>query len=265
MADVRLRFFFGKGNSFGRTTKRKLNETAVAIFRAVEIEYTEKLYQSIVNKWAKRIEKDIGFEIAHIARLYRNLIIDAPKSGNGAVTPARLYPAASGFPGGSIALNIPRGGWSPRDPDYINRKKREGYSQGWWKRTGFMGAVLGTKKGWQGIFGDKVSVNVKRTKSVAISETVRKATVNIEVTALEKLRLGDLRSTMIASAYDYSPMLGGRLNQTAYQTGKYRVTVEPFIDFVITKSFPHAIKRRLETGLVGATRNVSVDQPRLRR
>lgn len=279
MADVRLRFFFGKKARLARTTKRTLNETASVIFRQVAFSYADRLYTSLVNGVQARLAKDIRYEIDHIAKLYRNFIINAPRTKNGPPSGARLYPAATNFPGGGTPLAIPGGSWAPRDPKYVARKKREGFSQGWWKRTGEMQSVLGRGQGWRAIFGDRIQVNVKRIRTQDRAEfkgsfyrlgpntAMKIAVANIEVTALEKLKLNDLRDTMVGAAYDFDAtadtQLGGRLNQGAHRTGEPRVTLEPFIDFVITRSFPHAIKRRLQTGLTGRIRDVT-NAPRLR-
>src|SRR3546814_64616 len=195
---------------------------------------------------------------------YKRIMIGHERGPGG----GRLTPAADGYSGKAFVPGQ-MVSWTPRSPKYLARKRRAlGHTRwldGW---TGYLGRTLGKGSEWTDIFGP-IRVAVRPGKSSGYdtsrrapalgghlyrptdgSKEVRVHIGSVEVTALERITVAMLRSysksgvpaAVAAAGYEE---LAHHLAGPSY----YRPSLEPFLDFVLTRSIPHAVKRRVEMGL----------------
>ncbi len=284
MADIRLRLFFNlaTGASSARTTKRWAGIAASTIAQNIAFGYADGYRKTLVRDVQQRVRLDIRAEIANAAARYRRIVIGHER-GMGA---GRLDAVTEGRGAPGI---VPSAGivWKPRAPKYLARKSHQlGHTRwfdGW---TRHMALTLGKGDMWTEIFGP-IKVAVRQGKSPGFSralspnlggrryrpaakegqdpKAIRIHIGSVEVAALEKITPAMLRSyskggvpaAVAAAGYEeLAYRLGGP------PTAPYRPTLEPFLEFVLTKAIPFAVQRRVQAGLRTRIVPLSTDRRR---
>ncbi|SKB62318.1 hypothetical protein [Sphingopyxis flava] len=269
MADIRLRLFFNlaTGGSSARTTKRWAATAASTIIQNVAFGYADGYREILVRDIQKRVGLDVRAEIANAAARYRRIVIGHERG----MSVGGLQAMTEGGP-----RTVPSQGivWKPRSPKYLARKERHlGHTrwfEGW---THHMASMLSKGEMWTEIFGP-IKVSVRSGKSPGFGgavapnlgglryrpvakegqdpKAIRIHIGSVEVAALEKITpamlqsytKGGIPAAVAAAGYE----------ELAYRLGgppaaPYRPTLEPFLNFVLTKAIPYAVQRRVQTGL----------------
>lgn len=284
MSDIRLRLFinFRTGTQKSRVSKRSLNAVATTIVQNVALGYADGYRDVLVNDIQKRVGLDVRAEISNAAARYKRLVIGHERGmGSG-----RLEPVTEG--GGRLGIQPSAGiAWGPRSPKYLARKRRQlGHARwfdGW---TRHMGGSLGKASVWTDIFGPvRVAVRAGKSREAAgvvrpdlggsryrpaaregqDLKAIRIHIGSVEVGAFERITLATIRShsksgipaAVAAAGYEeLAYRLGGP------PTAPYRPTLEPFLEFVLTRAIPHAVQRRIQTGLGARIAPLSIDRAR---
>lgn len=274
MSDIRIRFFLklGSGSKYRPlTTKRALAQSATTIVQNVALAYADGYRDQLFGAVASRIERDVMGEISNAAMVYKRLVTRA--SQRNALNAARIEGAAVGAPSASLGGL----GWQPLTPRYRRLKQHElGHTNFFRAWTHYLASELGRGRTWTKLFGP-VKVDVALGKSRGAAErrqsdfggqafarpakenqdrqTVRIHIGSVSVTALEKIRVEDLRSM----TRDGVPRIVGDTDlELAYRLAPgpapYRPSLEPFLSFVLSRSIPFAVQKRVEQGLRGSIR-----------
>lgn len=267
---IQIRFFInmGTGNSRNATTKRSLNAAASTIVQNVAFGYADGYRDYLMQDVSKRMSRDVFAEIANAAAKYKRLVIGA----TGKQTRMRMGELKTAAEGGPSANPSSGVSWAPRNAKYLARKQRELGHTNWFSAwTRYMGNTLGKGQNWVEIFGPvKVAVTGgkssgfsgavaphlggrnygPRAKEAQNAAKIRIHIGSISVTALERItpamlsaqsKLG-IPAVVAAAGYEeLAHRLGGR--------GPYRPTLEPFLEFVLTRAIPYAVRKRVQTGL----------------
>lgn len=266
---IQIRFFINMGTGKGRSavTRRSLNAAASTIVQNVAFGYADGYRDQLMRDVSKRVGQDVFAEIANAAAKYKRNVIGMTGK-NGRLNMGSFSTVAEGGPknsGASIA-------WAPRNSKYLARKRRELGHTNWFSAwTRYMGNTLGKGASWTEIFGP-IRVAVTGGKSSGYSGAVaphlggrayravakegqdaakiRIHIGSISVTALERITPGMLSAysksgipaAVAAAGYEeLAHRLGG--------PGPYRPTLEPFLEFVLTRAIPYAVRKRVQTGL----------------
>ena len=142
-----------------------------------------------------------------------------------------------------------------------------GGGEGGYLKSAFKPDTLGGQTIWEEMFGN-IGVRIVRNNkafqdqgSISLPSErgshIKKQLATIYVTALGRIDLDMLsgfRSENLKLSrlvYAHDPLLGMRLGRM--NNGVYRPTLEPFLDFFLTRALPHAVSERIRKGSFGLT------------
>lgn len=244
------------------------------------------MWDTISGKIRSRIIRDGNREISAIAQQYKRYIVGANGANRGVT--GKLESAAGDEFGLPVSQRLSLT-WADRDKDYLRRKAREKGHTRWFEYGGGLKSgvknpvnqqlqnAMGRTATWTRAFGP-VGVRVTR-KSQALQgsgferslmdvgpstmkgDTARLSIATVTVTAFGRITpqmlagLGGTPSSVYPDGRD-TGLIGLLPSSIAYRLGgnrrtvPYRATLEPFLEFFLTRSLPHAVSRRLEQGLL---------------
>lgn len=234
------------------------------------VRYGDKSYPQIVARLKTEIERDARRELRHLARIYMRTIIGAGYTRSGPAF-GGLSTAMAGGPTTSKILNQP---WPARSPEYIARKRRKGLTPNWFiAETQTLKAHMGKAALWEEMFGP-IRVSIIKKNEAGVSDragaaAIKGAADNIlgSNNPADAVRLGLLQIKVEALGRVTIPMLTRYSSQSglialvaqhdaglAYRLGGrnpalYRPTLEPFLEFFLTKSLRYAVNQRIQNGL----------------
>lgn len=272
----RLTFRFSvnrKGITSAQEAVRRIRSGVRGSVEALLVRYADKNYAKIVADLKTQIERDARRELRHLARVYSRTIIGAGYTKTG-VDFSNLTTA---MPGGGTTIGgiLPKGSWPPRAPEYIARKRRKNLTPNWFiAETKTLKSTMGKASVWEEMFGP-VRVSIIRKDEAAFNDAGGQARIqqkavnvlggnnikgdNIRIGLLEVRveALGKVQPYMF-QRYSVTSGLIGLVAQhdeeMAYRLGGrnpalYRPTLEPFLEFYLTKSLPYTVNQRIQKGL----------------
>lgn len=283
MADainISFRFYLNHAGAEGteinnRNYNRKHNKQARYVATKVALRFSEDKFKILAGRVEQQIQKDMLAEIQNFARQYARYVTGAPENAG---PPANITTVIDGLRSQKFGAT-----WVPRKGKYLDRKYREFKHKRWFdrgekgqgskgglarpsiKNAGYMRKVLANPQSWTGFFGP-VAVRVTRKSSVSAGsipsgsayantpfashgrDKIRIGLADIDIDAFENITPQML--TGDGSLADYvgslNPALGYRLGGGS----AYRPTLEPFLEFALTRSFPQALRNRLSKGML---------------
>jgi hypothetical protein len=274
---VVLRYRFGKGLVKAR---KESENTARAIVSNVAVQYAEDTWNEAKDTLRARIEEDVRAELVNLSRMFREYIIGAP--GSRTTPNGTLTTLAKGDERPQVSLSSMLPAWTVRSDQYMERKRAEGIGIGWFDNTGwvsssgypdspgllretFAGSDGGMRRGsdvWEDIFGP-VKVRIVRQNNATPESTLRtgKKNVRMQVARISVAALGKVDNSMLSAFRssnprletvldNYNPLLSVRLG--VMRNGVYRPTLEPFLDFFLTRAIPHTVNERIRKGTLGS-------------
>lgn len=273
-----MRFRFGQGLVKAR---KESENTSRFVAQQIAIAYAEDTWQGVQNTLKERIAEDVRVELNNLNRLFRDHIIGA--AGTRTSPAGRLTTVTKGSdrPSASIASMLPA--WAPRGAEYLDRKKKALGDTRWFDNSGWTrrpapadGGLLrssfpvsaGFGRGsdvWENMFGP-IGVRVVRRNAEADASlkaaTSRGKTTRIQVASIYVTALGKIDLNML-NAYRNDNDNDGLMRVVAETDralavrlagrGPYRPTLEPFLDFFLTRALPHAVNERIKKGDFGST------------
>ena len=244
------------------------------------MQYAEDSWNEAKDTLRVRIEEDVRAELVNLSRMFRQFIIGAP--GSRTAPGGTLTTLAKGDQRPQVSLSSMLPAWTPRSDQYMERKRDEGIGIGWFDNTGwisssgypdspgflrqtFAGSNGGMRRGsdvWEDIFGP-VKVRIVRQNNATPEMDLRtgKKSVRMQVARISVAAMGRVDNSML-NAYrsnnprltavlnDYDPRLAVRLG--VMRNGVYRPTLEPFLDFFLTRALPHTVNERIRKGTLGS-------------
>lgn len=243
------------------------------LVREIAIDYAEATWKQIVQKISTKITVDVQREITAMAQAYKSSVIGI--SGKNSGPYGRISFAAEKAEGTEGRASFTPGGhWAARSASYLKRKRREVGHDRWFEHDGLLKSTMGKSDTWIKAFGPiRVSVikrsgveaqdaGTKRLKTgisnQGLSVRIGVATVRVDVfgnltpAMLPALRSGNIedvapdgRTTGLIGRFPRDIALG----LGAGRQVPYRHTIEPFLGFLMTRSMPNAVLRRIQVGL----------------
>lgn len=241
------------------------------------LEYADETYAATATRLVYDIRKDVQRELANVAQRYRQMIF----TGGLRTTGPQASDLTTADGQGPLEFNpgAKLGAWPKRTAKYMASSVKKATPQWFLGATRTMIGMMGKRAVWEEMFGP-VKVTVQRTKSSGISDldgsaAVRRSEENtlggaraskptrvgllqVKVAALNKVSTGMLRnktqsSGLITLAYAHNRQLGYRMG--GRMPAKHRPTLNPFIEFFLTKAMGYAVEKRIAAG-IGAKTNV---------
>lgn len=251
MADARLRFRlnFAKGKD---TVAETTNAFSRYVIREVALGYADGLYGKVRDRVAQRFRADVIKEINRAASSYGKLALGSTTPG---FKPGSWTSAAAGGP--VMNTGAYRGMWAsqPRKPTYEARKYRKHRHKRWLWSSGKLAGVVGRGGFWTDVFGG-VEIAVYSHRGLKLGgqqlfakagkgSSTRVAVATIHVKAMD--RLGDDFENVRDLVFGADEEIGYKLAGGIYH---YRKSLEPFLEFTLRQTIPHAISKRLEGDLL---------------
>jgi hypothetical protein len=262
LSQLQIRFVLNRvgGQTSEQSARRRSAQFAQVIVHDVAVAYAERAYETLKGKIEFQIREAVQKELNHISSLYRRLVVGRV---NGAVrTDAKLTTVTAGEDQGS-PLSGPIGAkgylpaWAPLNAKYVERKAREGRGRGFFSDRGLLAKELGSKD-WTRFFGP-IRIRVVRKRSFAFTPKdasvedffaedghERIAVASVEVSAYGKVTPEMLngQGRLINLVDEVNPTLALHLAGSSRYV-PYRPSLEPFVEFAITRSIPAAVFSQL--------------------
>lgn len=265
---ISLRFVF---NRQARTFDRAYSRRA-ARFTATQVAIagSQELWAKIERDIKAKIERDLTREVAAIAQQYTRMVVGRAAGWTGLA--GTIKSASGSGPGAGAVQMVVNQPWPARDYDYLRRKNHERGHTRWYDYGGRLGRAMAKPGTWIRAFGP-ISVSVLRTVSGAprkgldlLDTGYSDKTITVDLATITVRAFGRITPAMLpalarggSGAYPRDGRktgLVGLLPPTiAYRVAgnerfvPYRHTIEPFLDFFLTRAIPNAVVRRLDDGL----------------
>lgn len=271
-----LRFSFNQGK---RTSAKAVANQLRREFRAAVpnllVKYADETYPKLEKKLRAEITRDMHREISNVAQSYKRIIF----AGGANSTPKGVISGTSAFGGlgTSVGVNLPP--WPARSKRYMNTDFKKANPQ-WFKGpTGYMRFMMAKGEYWEQMFGP-VRVQIRRTRDQAANTpdasggsqnkmaTPGMGTTRVGLLQIKVAAFGDVYASMLRNYSSHSGLLGLVAQrggaELAYRLGgnkpaKHRPTLQPFLEYFLTKALPHALESRLARGLGANIRGPQVD------
>lgn len=285
---ITIKFVFGKGLVKRR---RESQNPGRYIAEQVLVKFVDDNWPQFKKELEAQIRSDVRMELAHIAIEFRKHVIGLEaeaSSPTGTVSAVAKGPGRPSFSlDGAFA-----GDWLARSPSYLRYKMKKAGHKRWFDNRGFPGGgylykqFIGTREGLSGaqgqggsftfaggvledIFGPVRVVVLKNNVlfgadsgfSVTNAE-YKRSKVTVKVATVSVSALGSLTESMVqrhgTKNYALLGVIAEQDKELAYRlgggpTGRYRPTLEPFLEFFLQKALPHAVNERLRKGTLGTS------------
>lgn len=293
---VRIRFVVGKSAGGERSAAERSRSFASAIARDVAIRASDDAFREVKKAIAASFQRDAKRELTYLMSLYRRHIVGAGATRAQPSGMLRYALEASdtdvGFDDENYAIADSLPAWAPRSPAYLRRKRRQGWSQGWWSARGDLSRGLTADVLLQAYGPIRVSVirDTRETERVALpglpgrfagdrlrTNTEADTHIKLNVATIRVYAMQQITPSMLpalatgvpdtmnsdspsrgrrflAPLYAVNPDIYYRLSQTSYNTHRYRPTLEPFLAWYLTRAIPNALALRLQEGALASTR-----------
>jgi hypothetical protein len=276
---VILRFSFNQGK---RTSAKAVANQLRREFRAAVpdllVKYGDEMYPELEAKLRAEITRDVKREISNVAQSYKRMIFGA---GPGATGPRGAISGMSAQGGmGSRGAGIPAlPAWPARSERYMNTPFKKANPQWFVGRTGYMKQMMAKGPVWEQLFGP-VRVQIRRTRDLAANSSEASAgaankmttpgmgTTRAGLLQIKVAAFGDVYASMLRNYSSKSGLLGLVAErggaELAYRLGgntpaKHRPTLQPFLEYFLSRALPYAIEQRIARGLGANIRERAVD------
>jgi hypothetical protein len=277
---VVLRFRFGQGLVKAR---KESEDTSRFVARGIALAYAEDTWNSLRKDLQLHIQEDVRAELVNLSRMFRKYIIGAGGSRSSPAGTLTTIAKGPDQPSASLSSMLPP--WAKRSQRYMNEKKDATGSRQWFDNTGWpshyggrhypdsgylkKAFAPGTGRGsdiWESMFGP-ISVRIVKNSTDAAaanlsSVRVKNHDVEIQVASIYVSAFKNIDMNMLSAFRSkqsegfssiirgFDPELGMRLGNM--NNGVYRPTLEPFIDFFLTRALPQAVNERIRKGTLGS-------------
>lgn len=284
---VRLVFSQKSGATRAEGSRQRFGQDfAASLVRDLTFRAADEEYKAINKGIRESFAKDAKQELTHIAALYRRHIIGAGKTKTrpsgmlGYVLPPANDSVAGRDSEVAIAASLPA--WAPRSPKYLREKERHNWGAGWFSAQGNLQNNMKAQNLLQTFGPIRVTVtkNFQEGAAKRVFNAGGGAMSKINVATVRVFALSNLTPEMLPGLRDqdpraaisdkgnpgfYSlmkshmgPAFASSVSGFSYAAGpggrRYRPTLEPFLQFYLTRSIPNALAYRIQTGALRASR-----------
>jgi hypothetical protein len=250
----------------GKVEKQAVNRTvgdrfANTIIKDVGLKYADGRFAELSKIVRSEIQQDVLREIEAVARQYAAIIIGSPTSGRNPTLRSSLE--------GGPQIALPSRRWAPLSAGYSAWKASKGVAP---PQHFLLGGTLSREirksSTWTEIFGP-VAVRVRRTgdgdeSRLTVDRSNGSRSAKFSIAQIEVSALGRITPQMIPAlsggalafsgnghqtglmglVYNHEPWLEYRLGGAEGHV-PYRATLEPFLAFLLTRSIPATVQRRI--------------------
>jgi hypothetical protein len=277
-----LTFVAGKGVVKQRAAVKSIRRYLI---ENVMVQLGDQTWAELKRELSARIAEDARAELVRVSAAFRRGVIGIPENSKGLRGTLTTAAKGSGAPQQALG-GLPR--WALRTEKYLRKKQQKAKHKRWFDNTGWAPRGGTLKSFFESDTVDRASGGASFVGSAGIFEdlfgpirvTVTRqssptgATTNFGAGNSHKIQLAKVRVSALSRVQDSmlnfserpnagllrvvaSGLPGEGSQAIAYRLrggkGRYRPTLEPFLEFYLRKSLPFAVSKRIEKAVSTGT------------